>query len=390
MKSLKVSRSTANFIKRGHPWVRVDAHTEGLDTLQCGEAINLCDERGKVLASALADPQSSICARVYHRLPNKDFDIQQALERASNRRQILWDDDTTNCFRLVHGEADFLPGLRIEVYNHCMVILCRSLAMLAHKDELLSTLKKLFPAFDLIFKKQIQDIRTEKVEIECPAPMHSDSRIWARELDSEVCVFPCQDLACGIYVDQRATRTYLHQHCQGKDIANTFSYTGFFSSSLLQAGAQSAIDIDIAQPALDVARENAEKNAVADRHRIHCGDSGHYFTSHQDMFDIIILDPPTAAQGKSKGKNKKSWLLRKDYPLLIEAAWKRLRKDGLLVACCNTLGQKKQFRLKQYIEQNLTDYSDETSPPLGIDIPQLKGFPEGRPYELSIIKKNCD
>ena len=387
MRTLQVSRSTARFIKLGHPWVRIDRFTKGLNALQCGETINLVDERGQQLASALADPDQDICARVYHRRPGKTFDIAQALNAAKKRRQALVDDPETNCYRLVHGESDFLPALRIEVLGDYFVILMRAPCIREHLSEILKWAHSSYPQLSIVIKEQFEDLRRHPLRIYDAEqkPVDANSECTGLERGVQVICRPNEDLATGVYVDQRATRDYLRERCENKRIANAFAYSGLFSSALLKANAASSVDIDIAAPALELATRNAALNGVSERHSIVVGDSIQFFKQSKDEFDIIILDPPTAAHGKGK----QSWILRRDYPILLEAALSCLANDGMIVACRNTLGSKKQFGLRQHIQKAHPNLKLLENPSIGCDIPVIKGFPESKPYELVIAKNNA-
>ena len=73
-RQIQVSRTTAVFLEKGHPWVRPDRFTKGLESVKNGEAVTLVDERGRGLASALAEPGGEVCARVFHRKPDMAFD----------------------------------------------------------------------------------------------------------------------------------------------------------------------------------------------------------------------------------------------------------------------------------------------------------------------------
>ena len=385
MNTLQVSRSTARFIQQGHPWVRIDKFTKGLAQLKTGEMVTLCDERGKGLASALADPEQDICARVYHKRPHKTFQVAMALDQALSKRQALYEDPYTNCYRVVHGESDFLPALRIESLGQFLVILLRASCIKTYLKDIISWCKKNFPTSELIIKEQFDDLRRHPLKIYDSNFKACDPQHECIGLEDGVQVLcrPAEDLATGVYVDQRATRQWLRPHCTDKDIANAFAYTGLFSSALLSAGARSSTDIDISAPALELAERNAALNHVADRHKAVVSDSISYFKQQATEFDIIILDPPTAAHGKQK----QSWILRRDYPILIEQALKRLRPNGLLVACRNTLGMKKQFALRKHLADHHPELALLDNPSIGIDIPSLKGFPESRPYELVIARK---
>jgi 23S rRNA (cytosine1962-C5)-methyltransferase len=386
-RSLVVSRATAGFLERGHPWVRPDRFTGSLHELQPGQVITLVDERGRQLASALADPQAEVCARVFHRLPGKAFDPAGAVTRAWERRSALHADPGTDCYRLVHGEADFLPGLRVERYASVLVILVLADCIVPHLDPIAATLASLLPGAEVLIRDHRSDIRRAAIATRrwgSPAALDAEATVVGHELGVPVTIAPYDGLATGIYVDQRATRAWLRPHAAGKRVLNLFAYTGLFSTSLLAAGAVSALDLDLSAPALALASANARLAGVADRHRTRQGDCRSALAQLTEEFDLIIVDPPTSAQGGDGGQG--GWILRRDYAEVLHLAWQRLAPDGLLVAGCNTL-HGKPFGLTEAVAAACPDGSNRPVPEPGEDIPLLKGFPEGRPWRLSAIVK---
>ena len=386
LRTLTVSRTTARFLSGGHPWVRPDRFTRGLEQLQAGEPVTLVDEGGKRLASALADPAHEICARVYHRRPDMPFIPAQALTRAWERRAALHADPMTDCYRVVHGEGDFLPGLRVERYASVFVVLVLADCALPYADEICRSLQRRMPDAVVIRRDHRSDLQRDDV---------SSRRFGGGELDPEAVIIghefgvsfplrPFAGLATGIYVDQRATRAWLRPQANGKRVLNLFAYTGAFSLSLLAAGATSAVDVDLAGPALARAAEAAQLNGCADRHRIYQEDCRRFLSATTEEFDVIICDPPTAAHGGD------GWILRRDYPEVLRAAAARLAPGGLLVACCNTIGGK-PFPLGETLRSSALaagiPIADVPGPGLGDDLPALAGFPEGRPFRLAIARR---
>lgn len=376
MRTVTIGRQSAGFVNRGHPWVRKDRFTKGIEHCAIGEAITLVDERGKGVASALANPGADRCALVYHRAAGKAFNPSASVERAWQARAGLHRDSNTNCYRIIHGEADFLPGFRLERYGQSYVLLIRNKAALAHSKAVANTIADLIPNGRLYIREQLDDLRKQKTATYAHDGQTVDSHAShiARELGTDISVQPCLDLATGIYVDQRGTRSWLRQHCAGKSLLNCFAYTGVFSSSLLVAGAERAIDLDLSGAALAVAEANAAHNKVSERHQAVKADCGQWLAQCTEQFDIIVMDPPTAARGGD------GWVLRRDYPKLLKLLPPLLSPKGIVISCCNTLGGK-PFDLKRALnEAGLQIQSDK--PQLAADIPQKSGFPEGRPFRL--------
>lgn len=384
---LSVSRATAGFIARGHPWVRPDRFTRGLERLRAGDTVNLVDERGIALASALADPTAEVCARVFHRLPGKKFSPGEAIQRAWERRAELHAAAAaghTTCYRVVHGEADFLPGLRVERYADVLVVVLLAECLTPHVEAICRALLGCLPSATIVVRDHRDDLRVRETASWRWLPdgsrglLDPTAMVVGHELGVPVAVRPFAGLATGIYVDQRPTRAWLRPQAVGKRVLNLFAYTGLFSTSLLQAGAISAVDVDLSAPALAQATENAQLAGVASRHRTDHGECRKVLSAMGAEFDCIIVDPPTSAQGEG------GWILRRDYPDVLRLAWAKLAPGGMLVACCNTL-HGKTFGVGEALAAACPGGRAVATPALGEDVPQVKGFPEGRPYQLAAV-----
>ena len=278
--TLQIGRQSAGFIQRGHPWLRRDRFLGSLDGFQAGDSVTLVTDRGERIASALVDPDAAdnIIARVYDNRPDRLFDPSAALFRAAEARARLRRDPQTDCFRLVHGEGDFLPGVRVECYGDCAVLLLRCAAACAHTAALVDGLRTILGHDDIIIREQIDDLRRAPVQARHSSgrALVADREITGLEFDQKYVVMPENDLATGIYVDQRGTRAWLRdqiaQWPQPPRVLNLFAYTGVFSTFALSVGAAAATDMDLAAPALAIATTNAARNGFADRHQVLRGD----------------------------------------------------------------------------------------------------------------------
>lgn len=384
MRDLLIGRQSAAFIARGHPWLRKDRFTGSLAGLSDGDVVTLMDEQRRPLASALIDRQHpTICARVFHRSGNRSFDPIAACERAFEQRGALLADSETTCLRLIHGEGDYLPGLRVERLGDALHVVVMSAAMRPYVDRIAAYCGErcAISAQRVVIREHLDDQRRRatSARILDGSPLDVRWQHTAYELGVPLRVLPAAGLATGIYVDQRATRRWLRQRCEGARVLNLFAYTGLFSTSMLSAGAQHAVSVDLSQPALQLAEENGQLAGVAQRHEIVHSDCLQYCQENTDTFDWIICDPPTAAQGAG------GWVARRDYPRLLQALAPRLSAQGRLVACVNTLG--KPYDLQRALAENgFRVLSPEQAPQLEADLPQRKGFPEGRPFRLCVAQ----
>lgn len=386
MLTLTIGRQSAGFIQNGHPWVRPDRFTTGLDALAAGDPVVLVDERGRRLAAALADPGAEVCARVHHRDPGTAFDPAAAMAKAWKRRGRFHGDRQTDCYRVVHGEADGLPGLRVERYAEVLVVVVFAACIVPHLDTVVAALSDCLPGARIVVRDHLDDLRRESVATrliggDLPPP---ETEVTGREFGLEIPLQPFAGLATGIYVDQRGTRRWLRKQCRGWRVCNLFAYTGVFSLSLLNAGAASAVDVDLAAPALDRAALTATANGLDDRHRIVQADCAAFLRGDRGTYDCLICDPPTAAQGGE------GWVSRRDYPGLLELALPRLAPGGLILVCSNTLGPRPadpEACLAEAEAATGIHLERLPAPDLDPDLPQLAGFPEGRPFRLVVGRR---
>ena len=382
-RQIQVSRTTAVFLEKGHPWVRPDRFTKGLESVKNGEAVTLVDERGRGLASALAEPGGEVCARVFHRKPDMAFDPAAALARAWDRRAELHADPTTTAYRVAHGEADFLPGVRIERLGEVVVVLVQAACALPHLPALTAALAQRLPTARIVVREHLDDLRrapaAARLADGSPLPP-AETTVEVLERGVRLLATPFAGLATGLYLDQRGTRDWLRPRVVGKRVLNGFAYTGAFGVAALVAGAAEATDTDLAAPALATAAANARLNGVEDRHSTLQGDCRAVLNNLSTPVDVLIVDPPTAAQGSG------GWLLRRDYPEVLGLAWSRLAPGGLLVACCNTL-HGKPFPRAEAVATACPGGREEPGPEIAADIPLLKGFPEGRPFRIAARRK---
>lgn len=380
--TLAVSRATAGFIQRGHPWVRPDRFTGSLAGLRSGDACLLVDDRGIGLACALADPGAAVCARVYSTRNDRLFEPVAAANTAWERRAALHADPATDCYRLVHGEADGLPGLRVERLGRWLSATVTAACILPHLDGVLTALGKRLPGCQIVVHEHLDDLQVAEVRSRRWPDGAVDATAVAegRELGVRFPLRPGAGIASGLYVDQRANRAWLRRTCAGVRVLNLFAYTGAFSLSLLAAGADDATDVDLSAPALERASEAARLNGVESRHRTVRSDARAFCQSDTGSYGIIVIDPPTSAQGGEGG-----WVARRDYKELLKLAWARLAPGGTLLATSNQVG--KPFPLYDVLVEACPGGQPVHPPGLGADIPQVRGFPESVPFRSAAIKR---
>lgn len=377
MKRLQIGRESAGFASRGHFWIRPDRFTRGLERLRSGDLVELTDEHGRRVALALADPGAEVCARI---VPD-GWDAAAAARRAWTARAALHADPGTDCYRAVHGEADGLPGLRVERFGMCLSAVVTAPCIMPWLDVALRSLADCLPGARIVVHDHLTDLRQGGVRTRAwpDGAVDPEAVVQGQELGLIYPLRPFAGIASGIYVDQRANRAWLNRRAKGLRVLNLFAYTGAFSLSLLRAGAAEAIDVDLSQPALARAEETALLNGLHG-HRTVRQDARGFCAADNALYDRVIIDPPTSAQGGQ------GWVARRDYPELLRLAWARVSPGGLLFATSNAIG--KPFPLREAIAAACPGGKPVQAPDLGPDIPQRQGFPEGRPFRAAGMAKS--
>jgi 23S rRNA (cytosine1962-C5)-methyltransferase len=318
--------------------------------------------------------------------------LQRCIAVAASRRVSLlrtYERGDTTAFRLLHGEADGLPDVYIDVYDRWLVVRVDGDDRAADEHSLLEALKPLGFAGAYVKRhpRQANELVDPKAQQFAPSeplfgePAPSPLVVYERATPYETQLG--EGLRTGLFLDQRDNRALVHELARDKRVLNLFGYTGSFSVAALVAGASVAVTVDVSRAALAWAHRNAARVGGADRHRAMAQDAFLALRSlqvNQDPFDVIVLDPPSYSTSK-RGRFR----VVKDYPALCAATLRVLAPGGVLIACVNHHGLSRAD-LRRFIhaagrEAGVAFESVR-------DMPSQRDFPvsgEGEPAMKSII-----
>ncbi|PIE16246.1 MAG: hypothetical protein CSA66_07645 [Proteobacteria bacterium] len=401
---LVVSEATARIIGAGHPWVIADRDTGSLAGLRPGDVVDLIGRRsGRFIAMAAVDPEARVCARVVSRRRLAVLDaagFRSRAERAVAKRQALLGAPDTDCLRLVHGQADGLPGLWVDKWGDCLVATRLSRCAEGYEDAVYRVLAERFEGLPLYRKDHLSDLRAAAGAggdrlpggwIAAPPQGHpaAAGRWTVREAGAAFEVAPLAGLTTGLYPDQRANRRLLSARVPkgaGWVGANLFAHTGAFSVSLALAGVARVHTVDLSPRYLDVYRRNLTLNGLAERdHPAVAADALSWLASAPPL-NVVVVDPPAFA--RDRRKKGRGWDAQRDYADLVEAAARRLAPGGLLL-CCHNLRRAKKGWLRKQVEAGLSRAGRKlvATAPAGPaeDFPTLRGFPEGHTFRGVLV-----
>lgn len=332
---------------RFHPWVFSGAIARIDGQPAEGDVVAVRTAQGDVLAHGHFH-SGSITVRVlqFGEKPlNAEF-WRMRLEAALRRRQQqgLCANDGTNAFRLVHGEADGLPGLVVDVYAQTAVIQCHTVGMYRIREQLAQLLMELPESpIAAVYDKSsgTMSMRERYNPVDGPLVGNALPSDMVQENGCKFNVAWEGGQKTGFFIDQRENRELLRRYASGQTVLNTFCYTGGFSVYALAGGATRVVSVDTSAKAVEIAAQNVAINFGNNApHEAVAMDTFEYLRTHPEPFDIIVLDPPAFAKHGDALRNA-----LQAYKRLNLAALRCLRPGGLLFTfSCSQVVDKQNFR----------------------------------------------
>jgi 23S rRNA (cytosine1962-C5)-methyltransferase len=366
-----------------HPWIFSGAIKNIEGECTDGDIVTVVDSRGNFLAHGYLNRRSQITVRLLSWIKEEIIDrsfFRHRLERAIATRRPLQEDQTTNAYRLVNAESDFLPGLVVDRYNEYLVIQFLTLGIERWKGEIVSLLGELLPSRGIYERSDVEVREKEGLPLvtgllagqERPALVHIIENGHRFIVDIK------QGQKTGFYLDQRENRQKLPRYCHGKTVLNCFAYTGAFAVYAAGAGAKKVVNVESSAEALQSAQRNMALNGLARRDDEYVeGDVFQVLRQYRDKgrdFDLIVLDPPKFAYSQSQVQSACRGY--KDINLL---AMQMLRPGGILFtfSCSGLISpelfQKVVFGASVDAGRNVQIVEKLTQ---GFDHPILLSFPE--------------
>lgn len=297
-------------IVRNHPWVFSGAIKAIEGAVKDGSFVEVIANKGRHLGYGHYQ-DGSIAVRV---LLFENEDLQENLyeARIASAWQLrqslgLTTHPSTNIFRLIHAEGDFLPGLIIDHYNGHLVVQCHSIGMYYDIDKIKSALiSVLGDHLKSIYLKSSSTLPKNFQDYQGDGYIHgtADTPQIALEYGNKFAINWVTGQKTGFFIDQRENRQLLAKYAKDKKILNTFCYSGGFSVFALNAGAKLVHSLDASQKAIDLTNENITLGGFSEeQHKSIVADAMEYIKELPEDFDIIILDPPAFAKHRSAKHN---------------------------------------------------------------------------------------
>jgi 23S rRNA (cytosine1962-C5)-methyltransferase len=299
---LRVRPGKAKPLWHGHPWVYADS-VASLDEGE-GDLVRVEAPDGAVLGRGWLSPRSVIRVRMLTRgeddTPEDEVVGARIASAVALRRRLFPDPARTDAYRLVHGEADGLPGLVVDRFGPVLVAQFATRPVLSRRSSLASRLLGESGASSLVArpggKEEEEGISEDEVAFAAGEAAPGTVRVREEGLLLEVDVVRGQKT--GHFADQRENRRLVAEVAAGGRVLDLYAGTGGFSLQALACGAARSLAVDSSAPALEAAARNAAHNGLSDRLDTARGDALEHaraLSRAGTTFDVVVADPPRFA-----------------------------------------------------------------------------------------------
>ena len=312
--TLVLQSGKSGSVRRRHPWIFAGSVGTLKGRARSGDTVIVEDEHGVAMGRAAWSPASKIRARMWTFDPAETIDhaffkrrIAQAVDRRAGWSVLRGEQPEPAGERLIHGEADGLPGVIADRYGDTVVLQLTSAGADAWREAIVAGLVQATGCLQ-IYERSDSDVR--KLEGLEPVTgwmvgkgLNAAPDNLFPQIDEHGVRFGVDVVGghkTGFYLDQRDNRLMLRALAQGRRVLNCFCYTGGFSLQALAGGATSVMSIDSSGPALAQAQTNLAMNPQLDASRAEWRDADVFqalrdYHKAGETFDLIVLDPPKFA-----------------------------------------------------------------------------------------------
>jgi 23S rRNA (cytosine1962-C5)-methyltransferase len=297
-------KAEARAIRHGFPWVYADElvtdrRTQGL---ALGALAVLEDAERRELALVTVNTHSKIIARVLDRDAGAVIDrawFAARLTRGLALRARLYD---APFYRLVHAEADGLPGVIIDRFGDAAVIQPNAAWAEAHLADLAAALAEVTGVTTIVKNgagraRGLEGLPEETVLLQGalagPLPVPMNGATYMADL--------LGGQKTGLFFDQRPNHAFAARLAAGGRVLDVFSHVGGFALACLAGGAQSALAVDASAPALALAAQGAEAMGQGAQLATRQGDAFaamEALAAEAAQFEVVVCDPPAFAPAK--------------------------------------------------------------------------------------------
>ncbi|MEQ8231885.1 MAG: class I SAM-dependent rRNA methyltransferase [Gammaproteobacteria bacterium] len=304
MKQVFLAPGRDKSLRRRHPWVFSGAVARVDGAPQRGDSVVVRSSAGVFLGHGVYCPKSQIRVRVMsfdEAVPIDAALVTRRIDAALAFRARALPADVT-ALRLVHGEADGLPGLVVDRYDDVLVVQCQSAAAEHWRDAAVAALE---PArWRAVVERSDVEVRALEGLAPRSGVLHGTLPAAPLVIDEGGVRYHVDVLhgqKTGFFLDQRDNRALVGAAAAGGEVLDVFCYSGGFTLAALAGGAAHVTAVDSSTDALAQARANAALNGCDDGDVRVAWQAEDAFAALRALhaagrrFDLVVLDPPKFA-----------------------------------------------------------------------------------------------
>lgn len=299
---VRLRRGHDRRVRGGHPWVFANEIDGDVAGLPLGGGVDVVDARGDLVGRGYANPRSLIAVRLLSRTAGAAIDdagwFADRVRAAAQRRERSV--PGRRSLRVVHGEADDLPGLVVDRYEDVLVVQIGTLGMHVRREALAAALREVFPGASAVVRGDGPARALEGLEPES-APWFGDppGEVDIEENGVRFRVSVLDGQKTGHFFDQADNRAFAGARCAGLDVLDVYANGGGFGLYALAGGARRVLAVDRSADCCARIEVNAALNGVADRIEVAREDGRDALkrlAAEGRRFGAVMLDPPAFAK----------------------------------------------------------------------------------------------
>ena len=335
-----ITKKQEKTVRIGHPWVYEDEIEETSNSeIENGSLVDVLSLKKQYLGTGIYSANSKIKIRILDKNANETFNDDFFLRRiryALAYRKKVMGEDFHSC-RLIHGEADGLPGVTVDLYENVLVTEILSYGMDKRKEVLYKALVQVLAEMNVhvigIYERNEGALRIkEGLPLEkgwykmegLQSDLSPVFSIYENDIQYEIDVENGQKT--GFFLDQKFNRRVIRNVSKDAEVLECCTHIGSFALNAIKGGAKHVTAMDVSESALNSAKRNAELNNMQDKVDFVCADIFEllpdYINKHK-KYDAVFIDPPAFTKSRKTFQNAKN-----GYTKINAQAMRLVKKGG--------------------------------------------------------------
>lgn len=327
-------------LKAGGAWIYDNEIDSVTGDVADGELVHVHDFDGYYMGIGFINRKSKITVRMMSRVKGTQIDdafIKMRVKNAIDYRMAVIKEDDRSAFRVIFGEADWLPGIVIDKFADILVVQSLALGIDNFKLKIVEFAREILGEYGYNIRGVYERSDAKVRDLEGMPRIKGfigdefETKVQIEENGVRYIVDVQDGQKTGFFLDQKYNRASIRPICKGARVLDCFTHTGSFALNAGMAGAREVTGVDASELAVNQAAENARLNGIDDIVKFECRDVFELLPELEkkgEKFDVVILDPP--AFTKSRESVKKAV---RGYREINLRAMKLVKDGGFLATC---------------------------------------------------------